>query len=1456
MILTFSILLITSVINTKLNDNAILGDNRIEDNPSSQMNYIKDQLHLDPYVWDTLGYTGNSNASIAIIGSGIDYTHSKFGLDSYGDKDFSKKIIGWKDYVNVTNSDPIDPNGLSTFTAASAYGQNDSDSKVPLDSENRTTITLGNKFLQTELFPSNPGPGWFKIKLGSFFIDQDNANITLNGTYTEYNANFIQNASFQILTDSTMLNETSEDAHGLYRQLTYTTGSQPAIYDFYFSYSLDFSKPVNFSVNAMIKIPLESNFDYSGIAPDTKIIGLRVLDKNLEGNVSSLVSALNWTKDNRDDYHIVGVQIDLGQYNWDVPTIDLSEAIESVIESGIMVFIPSGDNLQISDSLNPLVVNELPIVVGSVSDIGKLTYYTSLGQELSSNHTKIDILAPGGSYLAGHRTIIAADTNENDATAYLNDQSVNDSTSLVSSSISTGFVAASYNLLIEAIGGYSVWETIRTADLTLALKSRLLMTASEVNQVREDNPETTIIDESESTFSPILDRGGKDTREGFGLLNIPAALESLLFEISDNSQITNSLVSVPANSTGVHSFARRIHLTQNEYYKFNLTFTNTSDLDFFIYENISDTSGDPTIIQESTSSGNTNESLVFGLEQESGEYVVVVKAVSGELTNFTLNVTHMINVNVPTLTDHTVNGIQGFNDTLDTFEFIINYTDLDDLPPITMDLNITGIPYLIPFSQVTSDTNYTDGCLYSSQYRFYEIGVYEYHIIAWDGVSLVRSPGISNYSLEVVTVQNAIYNNYTWEFPTIDNWNMDGGWNNISQINSIDTRALNTTTWNALYFGDDSSISLGEYSYESLSELSISSAYSPQIWINGSSTPVLQVGTRISINQGDYFMINARSNRTGSWETLDSFTNLESEWIMLEYDLHGFANSYVQIQFMVILDLFNDMEQNKGVILAEFNLLQQPIINLHSTRIFNSTVTPSFGPKYQEFQYSAIVGDQDGVTPDLVYLEIDNINYTMFNILGVFDGSFVLDNETLQSGGITYAYDIFLATVSNSSFRIHVRENGDFISTEFFNGPEISSQINATFPYYGIPSNMSVYGNPQPQPSTIWVSSSNSFHYISRDAVWYSGENYYMGYGENWDVYMVTSLIHIPPSNEENDRVFLWFEHQLIFDSPIPTLFDDYAQIMISSDLGDHWYDLDIYEENIDGYQLQKIDLWNYKGMDVLIRFEFHSDDTGFLPTSETGWYLRNIMVNVDESIDNEPPTILFTNIIPNMEVNETFTIEITILDPSGVDDELVILYINTVSIDDAISENGVIRYELDTTRFRNGNTTVSVIAYDLMGNQHIESTYISIQNERNQFTWVYVIVGVAVVLIAGILFFYFQLLKPAKRKRELAKEMLTEEDKQKLLEKQRARELEELRIREEAELATSESEALKPYTYKCKRCSKQFQNKEYIWSMMCPDCNTDTLDLEYQCKICGKFYYYDLPGEHFCKDCDIKLLK
>ena len=49
--------------------------------------------------------------------------------------------------------------------------------------------------------------------------------------------------------------------------------------------------------------------------------------------------------------------------------------------------------------------------------------------------------------------------------------------------------------------------------------------------------------------------------------------------------------------------------------------------------------------------------------------------------------------------------------------------------------------------KISTDKNYSDGCLYSAQYHFQTTGFYQYHIIAWDGVTSIRNPAVTNYTL-------------------------------------------------------------------------------------------------------------------------------------------------------------------------------------------------------------------------------------------------------------------------------------------------------------------------------------------------------------------------------------------------------------------------------------------------------------------------------------------------------------------------------------------------------------------------------------------------------------------------------------------------------------------------------------------------------------------------------------
>ncbi|MHA1130981.1 MAG: hypothetical protein ACTSQQ_09245, partial [Candidatus Helarchaeota archaeon] len=98
-----------------------------------------------------------------------------------------------------------------------------------------------------------------------------------------------------------------------------------------------------------------------------------------------------------------------------------------------------------------------------------------------------------------------------------------------------------------------------------------------------------------------------------------------------------------------------------------------------------------------------------------------------------LNVTEL-NLYSPLLTNGLVNNALGY-DNLTPFLFMVNYTDLDNMPPdlITITINTTTYP-MEP--QNENDTNYMDGCIFVYS-TLLEIGSYTYSFNCSDGKNKV-----------------------------------------------------------------------------------------------------------------------------------------------------------------------------------------------------------------------------------------------------------------------------------------------------------------------------------------------------------------------------------------------------------------------------------------------------------------------------------------------------------------------------------------------------------------------------------------------------------------------------------------------------------------------------------------------------------------------------------------------
>ena len=87
-----------------------------------------------------------------------------------------------------------------------------------------------------------------------------------------------------------------------------------------------------------------SNGAYRGIAPNARLINLRVLNSQGKGMVSQLLAAIDWIKTNRTTYNIRVVNLSLGTAAVDSYTVDpLCLAVRGLVDAGIVVVAAAGN---------------------------------------------------------------------------------------------------------------------------------------------------------------------------------------------------------------------------------------------------------------------------------------------------------------------------------------------------------------------------------------------------------------------------------------------------------------------------------------------------------------------------------------------------------------------------------------------------------------------------------------------------------------------------------------------------------------------------------------------------------------------------------------------------------------------------------------------------------------------------------------------------------------------------------------------------------------------------------------------------------------------------------------------------------------------------------------------------------------------------------------------------------
>jgi len=560
------------------------------------------QYHMDvsvplirarPVVWNTYGYTGSPNHSIAIIDSGIDDSHADVG--PYGDLNFSRKIVGWYDATPDMAVTPEDYCEHGTHVAAIAAGTGNANS---LQGSGFVTETWAYEF--NGLLP---GQGW--IHYG--FEVMNPGLITLTCMWTSGNTVFLQ---LRDASGGTVLKQTSgaakplvltyyATASGRYRSVVGITGG--GLGSGYFSLRETY--------------PYQGRDDdynlFTGVAPTSKLVGVKVFDNTgySPADCSWVIAGLDWVIANKHTYNITVASMSIGLSHGGTDTT-LDQKADTMVENGIITVVSAGNDYPDYTIGSPGTAAYV-ITVAATNDQNGITSYSSNGDAGKNEYglVKPDVAAPGGSIGVGN-WIISADSNDVDYEySGQSDFTTDDYQQMFGTSMSAPHVSGLAALMVDALSGWS-W----TKEEALKVKMIISMTAFEVQS-------------GESTNQPPLNRGDKDDKEGYGRVCADAAIEAVIMSYSVGELASEMFGSDPSDKK---VWARQVELSAGTEYEFSLSVPPGADYDLYIYNGSSDSYGQPVVLEKSVNSSSGAEEVLYFTPTYSGTYYVLVKWVSGD----------------------------------------------------------------------------------------------------------------------------------------------------------------------------------------------------------------------------------------------------------------------------------------------------------------------------------------------------------------------------------------------------------------------------------------------------------------------------------------------------------------------------------------------------------------------------------------------------------------------------------------------------------------------------------------------------------------------------------------------------------------------------------------------------------------------------------------------------------